>query len=417
MNRIIVFAAAAIMTLLSCGHGPSNMYLGRLPTLISENGNAEWKPGGKYNALISEEKGKLEGVRIPCISGNPDFFEIIGDNAIFHKGEYNVMLRFTAPVKVESTCDVFFTSLKADVYGIESPVFPNLSGNYAEGDFVILSFSIHPDSVYDEDSWDKGVMKLQKNTEAFFMKFKKDKISGRRRSLHNTSCSPTQEIINYYMNNDFDEDTKEILLAVKSQGSLEEAKDVPKVGDYEYVDLGLSVNWAVDNIGGYPGDLFAWGETTSKEKVDNGPMWSENACWEGYSFYEGETTSYPYRRLFSKYVIDGDNKTVLESVDDPATAIMGAPWRTPTKEEWQELINKCEEIKADEGEIGLVGPNGNKIFFSVYGIYGNYWSSSLFDTQRAWYAEFRSIWNGPAASFYSKPRYDLLCIRAVVDRE
>ena len=76
-----------------------------------------------------------------------------------------------------------------------------------------------------------------------------------------------------------------------------------------------------------------------------------------------------------------------------------------------------EEIKADEGEIGLVGPNGNKIFFSVYGIYGNYWSSSLFDTQRAWYAEFRSIWNGPAASFYSKPRYDLLCIRAVVDRE
>jgi len=41
------------------------------------------------------------------------------------------------------------------------------------------------------------------------------------------------------------------------------------VGNYNYVDLGLSVKWATYNIGATKpseyGDYFAWGETESKD--------------------------------------------------------------------------------------------------------------------------------------------------------
>ncbi len=419
MKKIIVFAATAILSLLSCGHGLSNKYLGQIPTLISERNNAEWEAKGKYNELIAKEENKLEGVRIPCVSGNPDFFEIVGDNAVFHNGRYNVMLRFRAPVYVESICDVIFASFKGNgPLGKETQVFSNMSGTYTEGDCVIKSFVIYPDTVYGGESWDEGLKLLQNNTELFLIEFGKDKISSRRRSKHNTNFVPTQEDLNYYINNGFDEATKEAILSVKPQASPAVQKNAANmVGDYEFVDLGLSVNWAIDNIGDFPGEKFAWGETSPKEKLHDGYMWSEDDCWEKYSFYKGMTTSFPYRRLFSKYVIGGDNKNVLDSVDDPATTIMGAPWRTPTKEEWQELITKCKETTADAGEIGLVGPNGNKIFFAVSSPYGEYWTSSLYDTYEAWFAQIGHVWNGSAVNLYTRSRYDILYVRGVVDKK
>ena len=50
------------------------------------------------------------------------------------------------------------------------------------------------------------------------------------------------------------------------------------VGNYNYVDLGLSVKWATYNIGASKpseyGDYFAWGETKTKDSfLENNYKW------------------------------------------------------------------------------------------------------------------------------------------------
>ena len=86
----------------------------------------------------------------------------------------------------------------------------------------------------------------------------------------------------------------------------------------------------------------------------------------------------------------GDNKTTLEAADDAATAKLGSPWRIPTNDEIQELIDKCTWTwTTQDGVKGyeVKGPNGNSIFLPVAGnwgskldlagVYGYYRSSSL----------------------------------------
>ena len=97
------------------------------------------------------------------------------------------------------------------------------------------------------------------------------------------------------------------------------------------VDLGLSVKWASCSLGASSpeetGDFFAWGETNVKSEY----------TWNNYIY--GNSSSGP----FSKYVTKErygivDNLTVLEPEDDAATAIFGAGWRLPTKDEFKEIF-------------------------------------------------------------------------------
>lgn len=101
-----------------------------------------------------------------------------------------------------------------------------------------------------------------------------------------------------------------------------------------YVDLGLSVKWASMNVGAnFPeenGDYFAWGETQPKESYG----------WSTYKFCNGTNTS------ITKYCTNSDfgtvdNKITLDLEDDAAHVNMGGDWRMPTKEEQEELLNKC----------------------------------------------------------------------------
>ena len=86
---------------------------------------------------------------------------------------------------------------------------------------------------------------------------------------------------------------------------------------HEYVDLGLSVNWATCNVGAYKseeyGDYYAWGETITKNYY----------YWIYYKFEAGDGSASDL--LFNKYVslsnysngvIDG--KMVLDPEDDVA---------------------------------------------------------------------------------------------------
>lgn len=115
------------------------------------------------------------------------------------------------------------------------------------------------------------------------------------------------------------------------------------------VDMGLSVYWAECNLGAdkffESGDLFAWGETETKDEY----------TWDTYKWCSPDTGSYSepiedfgnnqhYWYELTKYNIWNntgpvDGKTELDPEDDPVRVHLGNGWRMPTREEMEELID------------------------------------------------------------------------------
>ena len=87
---------------------------------------------------------------------------------------------------------------------------------------------------------------------------------------------------------------------------------------YGYVDLGLSVKWATYNVGANSpeeyGNYYAWGETTTKTSYTE-----ENCSTYGKSI----------------------GSIAGNSTYDVARALWGGGWRLPTKEEFEELRDRC----------------------------------------------------------------------------
>ena len=140
------------------------------------------------------------------------------------------------------------------------------------------------------------------------------------------------------------------------------------------VDLGLpsGLMWRKYNVGANSeyekGNYYAWGETVTKQKYDiTTYKWGELI---------GETTYY------TKYN-ETDKLTLLQPEDDAATANLGENYRTPTKEDWQELVEECtwwvatKTNKYNKKVIDywkVVGPNGNFIILPSTGSYnGDEW--------------------------------------------
>ncbi len=140
-----------------------------------------------------------------------------------------------------------------------------------------------------------------------------------------------------------------------------------QVGGYDYVDLGLDVNWATYNVGATKpteyGGYFAWGETEPKEDYS----------WATYKWCEGSfdsITRYCIKRKLGKR----DKYTELIPKDDAATVNLGEAWRMPTFAELQALVEHCnwEWTKDYEGSgvsglIGISKSNGNTIFLPAAG--------------------------------------------------
>ena len=144
------------------------------------------------------------------------------------------------------------------------------------------------------------------------------------------------------------------------------------------VDLGLASGllWAKCNLGTTDptklGDYYAWAETSTKKKY-----YSDN-----YKHFkiDGGIKVLKYN--------EKDGKTVLDLNDDAARANIGAGYRIPTKEDWEELLEDCkwEAVTTTLSEIidpsqtkviarwKVTGPSGNSIVLPMTsGFRGDGW--------------------------------------------
>lgn len=165
---------------------------------------------------------------------------------------------------------------------------------------------------------------------------------------------------------------------------------------HDYVDLGLPSGtlWATCNVGASKpeeyGDYFAWGETWPKKEYS----------WDTYKWMNEGQSSF---EQISKYTIKdritqgcwydgsenfiGDEKTVLDSKDDAATANWGSDWQMPSQSQMTELTNDSYTTKTFTTQNGVNGikitskNNGNSIFLPAAGYYDNYFYDGSFKSE------------------------------------
>lgn len=150
----------------------------------------------------------------------------------------------------------------------------------------------------------------------------------------------------------------------------------------EWVDLGLpsGLLWAKANIGSAKpegiGLYFSWGNTDG------------HAEGSGYNFTQDVYNTTPAAAI-------SDNLSLSQ---DAARVILGAPWRMPTADEFQELYDNCtSEWTTQNGMNGRLftsNVNGNTLFLPAAGYYngtnlitrgssGYYWSSTYYSPSNA----------------------------------
>jgi uncharacterized protein (TIGR02145 family) len=156
--------------------------------------------------------------------------------------------------------------------------------------------------------------------------------------------------------------------------------------EHEYVDLGLSVNWATFNVGSLDpydiGQKYAWGEIETKDRY-----YAYDYKWYDYVRYSDGRYFFniqKYNYISEEGVVD--NLTELELCDDVANIKWGEGWRMPTKEEFEELLNNCSGSKKDGCIVLTSKIDGFTDRSIVLPVLNNtlsydqatYWSSSLY---------------------------------------
>lgn len=189
-----------------------------------------------------------------------------------------------------------------------------------------------------------------------------------------------------------------------------------------WVDLGLpsGLLWADRNVGASSpedyGNYYAWGETVSKEVYD----------WTTYAYGNDwhQLTKYCND---SDHGLNGftDNLTTLQASDDAATVNLGGGARTPTINEWEELLDNTTSAWTTRNGVNgrlLTAPNGKSLFLpAAGGRYGSnlndagedgyYWSSAL-NTDYPYYAWYFSFYSSNQ-SMDNRNRNNGLSVRAV----
>lgn len=219
--------------------------------------------------------------------------------------------------------------------------------------------------------------------------------------------------VSYYINNDNPSPYSQTisLPVIKANTYYSGFNGIP-VG-LEYVDLGLpsGLLWAACNVGsctheGY-GTFFAWADTKP----------TTSYCWSHYPYaqdpnpFDGDTmhwepgdngpnlwlTKYNTQDTFKPESFETpDGDTILEYVDDAARAIMGNGWRTPTVEEWEELIAGTTPSLDTVNGIGGIRftskatNNSNSIFLPFAGFYSGPQHTGYYNSDRLPVGEYWS---------------------------
>ena len=166
---------------------------------------------------------------------------------------------------------------------------------------------------------------------------------------------------------------------------------------HDYVDLGLPSGtlWATENIKDANGNelYFAWGETCG---------YIAKHVKEGKFNWDDET-NYGIKKYNRT-----DGLTILEPQDDASTINWGKEWKTPTKEQFEEVMayTKYEWVEIDGVSGGkftstVEGYTDKFVFFPAVGYAdegevnytgynGEYWSASrnMMECGYAWYFYF-----------------------------
>ena len=205
---------------------------------------------------------------------------------------------------------------------------------------------------------------------------------------------------------------------------------------HDYVEIG-GLKWATMNIGANSvtdgGLYFQWGDTqgyTAAQVGSEDDGKKEFLCWD-YKFSteiddECDTSWHKYN--------NADEISVLEATDDAVTAAWGGNWRTPSKSEYETLLNATTTAWTNNYESsGVKGviltdktDNTKKLFFPAIGMAHNgqirysdevyYWTNELYLETLA---DFDNSWSFNAYSdkayFYQHgiERYDGLLVRGV----
>lgn len=168
---------------------------------------------------------------------------------------------------------------------------------------------------------------------------------------------------------------EDYLLAVdySTQTFVKYTKEPVAVDVHLYVDLGLPSGtlWASCNIGATSpedfGDYFAWGETEAKSNYD----------WNTYKNCKGSMSTLTKYCQNSANGYNGftDALTELEPSDDAAYTLWGSEWRTPSEEQFAELLDDKYTTTVWLTLNNVYGlkitskKNGNYIFLPVAGLY------------------------------------------------
>lgn len=116
----------------------------------------------------------------------------------------------------------------------------------------------------------------------------------------------------------------------------------------EAVDMGLSVMWANMNVGAESeeewGNFYAWGETGTKHQY--GWYYSYATGVDAYGTEISVRVAPNYKfGAYDTEITGYTGATMLEPADDAATANWGNEWRTPTREDFEELFENTKQKK------------------------------------------------------------------------
>ena len=204
-------------------------------------------------------------------------------------------------------------------------------------------------------------------------------------------------------------------LGMPVRAVYDETRDKVRLTEGEFIDMGVSVDWARCNMGtSLPeetGSYYAWGDVTPKRYFS----W-DNYCWG------------PSNNL-RKYN-GNDALVILDREDDVVYRKYKTNHRIPTKTEWDELWNNCnKEIIVLNGRRGYLltsKTTHNTLFIPLSGykdgvqlrdgMRPRYWSSSLTNGGRKYWARNlneSSYYEGSGVYSYGDNRYLGMPVRGV----